>query len=185
VTVALILIGAPGTGKSSVLEALMTRLELRGVEYGAIESEQLSLGSPCLAGAQWIPQLDVVLRLQRDAGRSRFLVVATVESEEELREVVRATAAEKSVVVCLSASPEIVAARIDDREPDRWPGKARLIAHSRELATATTKLDGIDVIIETEDRSPEDVAAQIEAEMANRGLIPTRASERDRQPRGE
>ena len=43
---ALVLIGAPGTGKSSVLEALMTLLEIDDVEYGAMESEQLSMGSP-------------------------------------------------------------------------------------------------------------------------------------------
>lgn len=45
-TLALILTGPPGAGKSSVLEALTTLLELDGVEYSALESEQLAWGSP-------------------------------------------------------------------------------------------------------------------------------------------
>ena len=54
VVAALILTGAPGTGKTSALEVLMTLLELEGAEYGAIESEQLALGSPLLPGEAWI-----------------------------------------------------------------------------------------------------------------------------------
>ncbi len=168
---ALVLIGAPGSGKSSVLEALMTLLELDGVDYGAIESEQLSLGWPPLPAAEWTHQLGVVLALQREAGRRRFLAVATVESAGELGDVVAATRADVPLVVCLCASPDTVAARIGDREPDRWPGKAPLIAHARELARTVPELDAIDLRIDTEDRRPEEVAAEVYEEMRSRGLI--------------
>lgn len=43
---AIILTGAPGSGKSSVLAALSTLLEIEGVAFGAIESEQLARGWP-------------------------------------------------------------------------------------------------------------------------------------------
>jgi chloramphenicol 3-O-phosphotransferase len=155
-----------------VLEALMTLLELDGVEHGALESEQLSLGWPLLEGSEWNRQLQAVLALQREAGRERFLVAATVESGWELGEVIRATDADLQLVVCLGASPEVVAARIEDREPDRWPGKERLIAHSRELAMLIPELDGIDLRVDTEQRSAEEVASEIYGEMRSRGLIP-------------
>jgi predicted ATPase len=66
-TGAVILIGAPGSGKSSVLDALATRLEIDGVSHGAIESEQLAQGFPLLPGDSWTEQLAAVLTLQRDA----------------------------------------------------------------------------------------------------------------------
>jgi predicted GTPase len=46
-----ILIGAPGCGKSSVIDALGTMLEIDDVEFGAIETEQLARGWPCLRAA--------------------------------------------------------------------------------------------------------------------------------------
>jgi adenylate kinase family enzyme len=45
---ALLLIGAPGAGKSAVLDALATLLEIEEIEHGAIESEQLARGLPLL-----------------------------------------------------------------------------------------------------------------------------------------
>ncbi|MEA2313478.1 MAG: hypothetical protein QOI03_170 [Solirubrobacteraceae bacterium] len=168
---ALVLTGAPGTGKSSVLEALTTLLETEGIDYGSIECEQLAMGSPLLSGREWTQQLDAVLALQRTAGRRRFLIAATIETVEELRAVVSAAQADLLLVVCLSAPAEVVAARIADREPDRWPGKARLIAHARELALAVPAFDGIDLIVDTEGRIAEEVAADIHDAMKIRGLI--------------
>jgi hypothetical protein len=69
VTAALIIIGAPGSGKTSVLDALCTLLEIEGVEFGAIESEQLARGWPWLTAERWTAQLAAVISLQRDAGR--------------------------------------------------------------------------------------------------------------------
>ena len=74
-----LLIGAPGAGKSALLAALSTLLEREGVRHGALESEQLAQGWPLLAASDWIGQLGAVLARQREAGRRIFLVAATTE----------------------------------------------------------------------------------------------------------
>jgi chloramphenicol 3-O-phosphotransferase len=173
-TAATILIGAPGSGKSSVLDALATRLEIDGVAHGAIESEQLARGFPLLQGSSWTEQLAAVLKLQRDAGRELFLISATPESDEELRAVVAAASSERRLVVCLSAPVEVLAGRLQRREPDRWPGKARLIAHARTLATMIPRLDGVDLMLDTSGRDAEAVAGEVYARMRLGGLCVTR-----------
>jgi chloramphenicol 3-O-phosphotransferase len=171
VAAALVLIGAPGAGKTAVLEALTTLLEIDGVRYGAIESEQLSRGLPLLTASEWTPQLEAVLALQRKAGRRLFLVTATTENVDELRAVIDATRVEPVLVVCLSAPPEVVAQRVAEREPDRWPGKQRLIAHARDLAGSLPLLDDIDLVIDTEPQDAEDVARQIRDAMQTGGML--------------
>jgi hypothetical protein len=171
---ALILIGVPGAGKTSVLEALATLHDIEAEEYGALEAGQLSLGRPLLPAHWWLPQLGAVLSIQREAGRERFLISAPVETAEDLAQVRLATAAELLLVVCLGASADTVAARIDAREPDHWPGKAPLIARAQRLASTTPHLPGIDQVIDTEQRAAPDVAAEILDSMRRKGMLGAR-----------
>jgi hypothetical protein len=169
VTCALILTGAPGTGKSSVLDALSTLLEIEGVEHSALESEHFARGLPWLATPDWLVQLEAVVGLQRNAGRRLFLVTATTETTNELRGVADAIDADRAVAVLLVAAPDVVAERLGAREPDRWPGKAALIAHARELAVSMPHdLDGIDLRIPTDGRDPIDVATEVRKAIAQR-----------------
>jgi chloramphenicol 3-O-phosphotransferase len=168
---AVVLTGAPGSGKSSVLDALATRLEVEGVGHGAIESEQLARGFPLLAGEHWIGQLAAVLELQRRAGRTLFLIAATTETGEQLSGVLAATCADCPLVVCLTAPAEVVAARLERREPDGWPGKRGLIEHAKTLAAAIPRLGGIDLTIDTSERDAQDAAREIYEQMHARGIV--------------
>ena len=149
----------------------MTLLEIDDVEYGAMESEQLSMGSPLLPASQWTPQLEAVLALQRQIGRRLFLVAATAETADELRAVISATCADRVLVVCLSAPGETVASRLAGGEPDRWPGKQRLIAHARALAQSIPNLAGVDLVLETDSQEAEVVAARVRDAMKAAGLM--------------
>lgn len=173
---ALILTGAPGSGKSSVLEALSALLEIEEVEFGAIETEELARGWPWLTAEQWTPQLAAVVEHQRQAGRQMFLVVATTETEDELRAVIEAVGAERVAVVCLSAPPDLAARRVAEREPDSWPGKLALVEHARELARRIPLLRGIDLIVPTVDRQAAEVATELKALLSAKGIVPTSAS---------
>jgi adenylate kinase family enzyme len=168
---ALLLTGPPGSGKSSVMDALATRLEIAGVQHGAIESEELARGFPALDASRWIPQLGLVLALQRAAGRRLFLLAATVEDAEQLRELLASVGADVTFVVCLAAPGDVLAERLERREPDSWPGKRRLVAHARELAQSIPSLEGVEVVIDTSEREAVDVATQIHGEMKARGLV--------------
>ena len=171
---ALVLTGSPGSGKSSVLDALSTLLEIDAIAFGAIESEQLARGWPWLAISESLRQLAAVTDLQRAAGRDLFLVVATTETSLELQEVIDALAVDRVLVVCLYAPPEVVAGRIAVRESDAWPGKRPLIAHARELAMSMRAITGIDVVLDTDGRSAVVVAAQVLALLRDHDLIPSR-----------
>jgi hypothetical protein len=74
-------------------------------------------------------------------------------------------------VVCLRASSETVASRLDAREPDRWPGKEPLIARARRLADSVPHLPAVDMIIDTEARQADDVAGEIFEAMRGRGML--------------
>lgn len=55
-----------------------------------------------------ITQVAAVVSLQRQAGRRLFLVAATTETTDELRDVIDAVAAEQVIVVCLIGFPRTV-----------------------------------------------------------------------------
>jgi adenylate kinase family enzyme len=158
---ALILIGAPGSGKSSVLDALSTLLETDHVPFGAIETEQLARGWPWLNADQWMPQLSALIELQRQAGRRTFLVAATTETEDELKALIGAVGADRAIVVCLSVPPDLAARRVAKREPDSWPGKLSLIEHARRLARDIPSLPQVEVVLSTVDRQAIEVATEV------------------------
>jgi shikimate kinase len=170
-TAAVILTGPPGAGKSSVLEELATLLEIEGVEFGALESEQLGWGSPWLDAEQVHEQLRAVCELQRRAGRARFLIAATTETSEELAALRAAIAVDEVVCVLLTAPPEMLAARIDTREPDTWRGKRPLIEHARALGSSMRRLTGIDIRIDTGTRTADEVAAELRDRVRARGVF--------------
>ena len=170
---ALILTGAPGSGKSSVLDALGTLLEIDEMAFGALESEELARGWPWLSTADWLSQLAAVIALQRHAGRDLFLVAATTETQLELQGVIDALAVDRVLVICLTAPPDLVAERITRREPDAWPGKDPLVVHARELADSIPAISGIDAVLNTDGRAATDVAADVRDLLRDHDLLPT------------
>ncbi len=168
-TAAIVITGAPGAGKSSVAQAFTTLLDNAGVEHGAIESEQLAWGTPWLPDGQVHEQLAAVCRLQRGYGRRLFVVVATTETQEDLDGLLVAIGAERAMVVCLRAPGEVCATRVLEREPERWAGRVALALHARELADVIPALVGVDLVLDTDGRSADDVAVELLRRTATSG----------------
>ena len=169
---AIVLTGAPGAGKTSVAEALSSLLETEGIAHGALEAEQLEWGHPWLSFEQAMEQLAAVLAIQRRVGRSLFLLVATTETAAELQALLDAVAADETLVAALRAPPATVAARVLAREPESWPHREALAEHARDLAEVIPRLAGVDVVLDTAGRAPEDVARELRTELGRRGLVP-------------
>jgi hypothetical protein len=154
-----------------VCEALTTLLDNAGVAHGAIESEQLAWGTPWLEEEQMYEQLGVVLGMQRGYGRRLFIVVATTETEEDLRGLLDAIGAERSFVVALTAPGDVVAARVLEREPERWTARDSLAEHARELAPLIPRLPSVDLVLSTDGRDEESVATELHAALTARGML--------------
>jgi adenylate kinase family enzyme len=166
-----VITGAPGAGKSSVTEALTTLLDNAEIPHGAIESEQLAWGTPWLEEAQAHEQLSVLLRMQRAYGRRLFLVVATTETEADLRALLDAIGAERSLVVALTVPGEVASARVLEREPERWAARDSLAEHAAELAAVIPALPGVDLVLSTDGRDEEAVAAELLDALQARGFL--------------
>lgn len=171
-TVAIVITGAPGSGKSSVAEAFTTLLDNAGIGHGAIESEQLAWGTPWLDDGLMWEQLAAVMALQRSYGRTRFVVVATTETQEHLDGLLAAIGAERALVACTSAPGEVCAARVLEREPEAWAARESLAEHARELAEVIPGLPGVDLVLCTDGRTAEAVAAELLAGVGGGGLAP-------------
>ena len=165
---AVVLVGAPGAGKSSVLEALSGLLADAGTEHAAIELEQLAAGHPWLAFGDTLPQLEAVLDVQHGLGRRLFLLTATTETDDDLERLV-ARIGEPVLVVALRVRPETAAARVLEREPADWSGRSRLADNAQRLALGIPGLRRVDVALDTEAAAPREVARSIRQLLAERG----------------
>lgn len=172
VETAVVVIGAPGSGKSAALEALSDLVADDGIEHAALELEQLGRGHPWLSIGDTLPQLSAVLAAQRRLGRRRFLIAATTETDAELEALVGALRADRTIVACLRASAETAAARVLDREPPHWSGRQALVAKARYLAGVIPGLRAVDVRIDTDDQEAIEVARALRTVLRERGLLP-------------
>jgi hypothetical protein len=166
---AIVITGAPGAGKSSVLEALAGLLDNDRVPHAVLESEQFAAGYPWLPEEEAYAVLAVTIEALKHRGRSLFLVVGTTETDAHLDALTAAIAADETTVVCLTADPETTAGRVFEREPPDWHGRDHLVAHSRVLAAQIPALLGIDLWINTDGREARDVAREIRSKTLERG----------------
>ena len=158
---ALILIGPPGAGKTTVLTALMDLLTVGNVRYAAFEVESLALVHPWPDDDAAFAHAEVLARSFGERGYPLLLVNATVESPEYLRRLLDAVAPDEHFLVRLDAPPALLRERITRREPPEWTGLQRLLDAVGALAAAHATLSGVDLSLSTADDDPTAIAAAI------------------------
>lgn len=158
---ALVLIGSPGAGKTSVLGALSDLLTIEDIPHALIETEALTAAHPALPDEQWVQQIAAVSGLYRRFGYELLLVVVTVETAADLRQAVAAIGADEHVVVRLQAEPATLRRRITEREPPCWSGLDDLLTATTRMAPVIAELEGIALTLTTEGQRPDAVANRI------------------------
>ena len=158
---ALVLTGPPGSGKTSVLEALTDALSAEDVRHATVEVEALTSAHPPLDDEQWLMPVAAICELYRRFAYELLLVTVTVESDGDLRGVVDAIGADEHVVVALEAEPETLRRRITEREPDTFTQLDELVAAAARLSTVIAGLDDIALALSTEGQRPAALAERI------------------------
>jgi chloramphenicol 3-O-phosphotransferase len=156
-----LLTGAPGAGKTTVLTALMNLLEADDVRYAAIEMEALALVHPLPDDDAAFRHIEFVAESFRDRGYPRLLVSATIEDNEYLRRLLAALPSDDVLLVRLDAPPELLHERLSRREPPEWVGLPRLLTAADTLAKTIAALPGVDLAFSTVDADPNVLAAKI------------------------
>ncbi len=96
--------------------------------------------------------------------RARLLLIGqTVETDDDLAQLLAAVGADEHLLVRLEAQPNTLVERIIAREPEAWSGLAHLIEHTQELAATMPALNGVGLVLSTEGQRPEAVAQRIRA----------------------
>jgi hypothetical protein len=160
---AVVITGPPGAGKTAVLTALADALSDDDIAHAAVEVEALVWAHPALPDEQWTRHVELACELYRQGGYDLLLVAQTLETDDDVAQLLAAIGAEELFVVRLQARPDALADRIVAREPASWSGLRALVDHAQALATSMPALAGVDLVLSTDDQRPEDVAARLRA----------------------
>ncbi len=158
---ALVLIGAPGSGKTSVLEALSDMLVVEDIRHALIETEALTSAHPALGDEQWVQPIAAVCGLYRRFGYELLLVAVTVETVKDLHRALEAVDADDHAVVRLQAEPATLRRRLIAREHAGWSGLDDLLDATTRMAPLVAGLDGVALTLTTEGQRADAVADRI------------------------
>jgi shikimate kinase len=159
---AVVVVGPPGSGKTSVLTALHDLLADSDVAHAVIEAEAVAWAHPPAGDEQTFRHLESLCRMYDEAGCELILVGATATSGDYMARLFAAVRAADHLVVRLEANPSTLRERIVDREPPEWSGLRHLVDATEQIARASSSLEGVDLVCSTEDSSAVAVADRIQ-----------------------
>jgi ATPase subunit of ABC transporter with duplicated ATPase domains len=160
---AVVLTGPPGAGKTTVLGALSDALSDADIAHATVEVEALVWTHPPLSDEEYVHVITQHCQFLRDAGHTLLVVAQTLETDEDVAELLGALGADAAVLVRLEARATTLVERLREREPASWSGLEGLVEHAQVLAETMPGLSNIDLALSTDGQRPEDVAARIRA----------------------
>jgi hypothetical protein len=164
---AVVISGAPGSGKTATLTALADALAGAEIPFAAIDVDEVAWAYPFPDDAQRLEYLGGAWQAHRRAGQELVLVGEVVETPEALRMLLEAVGAEDHLLVRLEAGLPTLRERIVAREPPGWFGLDHLLGLAEQSA-AFTGLDGTHLVLNTDELRHEEVAERIRAARPDR-----------------
>ena len=160
----LIVTGPVGAGKTTVAAAISAELERRDVAHAWVDVDQLAqcfprpASDPFHAGLT-MANLAAVCRNFVAAGAGRLILPYVIEDAAGRAAIAASIPGGELTVVRLTVRPGTVAARLRGRESGE-----SLAWHLRRAPELTEIMgrNGVgDIVVETDDRTPEEIAVQI------------------------
>jgi hypothetical protein len=158
----LIITGAMGSGKSTVLGAATDLLTLQGIAHAAIDLDALGifhLPVEIEGSSVALRNLHCVWGNYAALGLTRLLLARAIETRTDLDACRQAVAANRTVICRLRASLETMQRRVRLREPG--PFQQNFVARVAELEDMLDRAQLEDFSIANEDGSISDVAREM------------------------
>jgi adenylylsulfate kinase-like enzyme len=160
----LVISGPVGVGKTTVGESVSEMLDKRGLRHGLIDTDSLNRFFPRspedrFAEGLMVANLTAISPNFVAAGATHIILTGVVESPDHLRSYQRAAGADSTFFVRLRASPSVLKSRLIARESG-----TSLEWHLNRAVELSAQMDANpfeDILLDTDHRSPEDVAKTI------------------------
>ena len=161
---AVLITGAPGSGKTTYLTALTDVLADDEIPHAVLDADEVSWAYPYPDLEARAEYLSRAASAHRDRGHNLLLVGEVVESSEHLAQLLAAVGADDHLLVRLTGPYMLLRQRILAREPVEWSGTDHLLEETKRWAQVVDDLDGAHVTVDTVRTSPLQAAALIRAE---------------------
>lgn len=157
---AVVITGAPGSGKSQTLEALSDVLHDHDIAHACIDADDLNWAHPAPSAEAQMRHVAALAGLYGGEGYDLLLVAAAMPSPEERDALITALGADGPFVVRLDASEHVLHRRIADREPAGWSQLGRLLDRASRMHGAMATM-AADLVVDTERTVPQSAAERI------------------------
>jgi hypothetical protein len=164
---AVVISGAPASGKTATLTALADALAGAEVAFAAIDVDEVAWAYPFPDDEQRLEYLCGAWQAHRRAGQELVLVGEVVETPEALRMLLDAVGAEDHLLVRLEAGLPTLRERIVAREPADWFGLDYILGLVEQSA-AFKGLEDTHLVLNTEELGPREAAERIRAACPDR-----------------
>jgi chloramphenicol 3-O-phosphotransferase len=161
---AVVVTGAPGSGKTLTTTVLSDALADDGIAHAGVDVDEVAWAYPYPSVEERVALLANAAEAHRRRGHELLLVAEVIESPGHLRALLESAGATDHLLVRLFAQRQTLRERIVAREPPGWSGLNQLLEKSDVWASELEKLDGIHLALDTEQHPPDELARRIRAE---------------------